>query len=48
MRFLESCHALKKHVGRQTCGENMVFCRGLTGQVATLEDFCPIAARRLL
>lgn len=38
----------KKHMGRQTCGENMVFCRGLTGQVATLEDFCPIAARRLL
>jgi vanillate O-demethylase monooxygenase subunit len=30
-----------KPLGRQICGEKMVFYRGLEGKVAALEDFCP-------
>lgn len=31
----------EKPLGRQICGERMVFFRGLDGAVAALEDFCP-------
>lgn len=30
-----------KPLGRQICGEKMVFYRGAEGRVAALEDFCP-------
>ncbi len=30
-----------KPLGRQVCGEKIVFFRGAGGQVAALEDFCP-------
>ena len=30
-----------KPLGRQICGEKMVFYRGLEGRVAAVEDFCP-------
>ncbi|MDF3935964.1 aromatic ring-hydroxylating oxygenase subunit alpha [Pseudomonas citronellolis] len=30
-----------KPLGRQVCGEKMVFYRGAEGRVAALEDFCP-------
>jgi vanillate O-demethylase monooxygenase subunit len=30
-----------KPLGRQICGERMVFYRGANGRVAALEDFCP-------
>jgi vanillate O-demethylase monooxygenase subunit len=30
-----------KPLGRQVCGERIVFYRGAGGQVAALEDFCP-------
>ncbi len=31
----------KKPLGRQICGERMVFYRGANGKVSALEDFCP-------
>lgn len=31
----------KKPLGRQICGERMVFYRGAGGKVSALEDFCP-------
>ncbi len=31
----------EKPLGRQICGERMVFFRGPQGEVAALEDFCP-------
>ena len=31
----------EKPLGRQICGERMVFFRGAEGQVQALEDFCP-------
>ncbi|MCB5364508.1 aromatic ring-hydroxylating dioxygenase subunit alpha [Pusillimonas sp. CC-YST705] len=31
----------KKPLGRQICGERMVFFRGAAGQVSALDDFCP-------
>ena len=31
----------EKPLGRQVCGERMVFYRGAQGVVAALEDFCP-------
>ncbi|KUM44462.1 aromatic ring-hydroxylating dioxygenase subunit alpha [Pseudomonas sp. EpS/L25] len=30
-----------KPLGRQICGEPLVFCRDANGQVVALEDFCP-------
>ena len=30
-----------KPLGRQICGEKMVFYRGPEGKVAAVEDFCP-------
>lgn len=35
-----------KPLGRQICGEKMVFYRGHEGKVAAVEDFAPIAAPR--
>ncbi|MFC6673313.1 Rieske 2Fe-2S domain-containing protein [Marinobacterium aestuariivivens] len=32
---------VEKPLGRQICGEKMVFYRGPEGQVAAVEDFCP-------
>lgn len=31
----------QKPLGRQICGEKMVFYRGLEGAVVAVEDFCP-------
>ena len=36
-----------KPLGRQICGEHIVFYRGADGQVAALEDFCPHRGARL-
>jgi len=36
-----------KPLGRQICGEHIVFYRGQDGQVAALEDFCPHRGARL-
>ncbi|MET0857828.1 MAG: Rieske 2Fe-2S domain-containing protein, partial [Telluria sp.] len=30
-----------KPLGRQVCGEKIVFSRGAEGKVAAVEDFCP-------
>ena len=30
-----------KPLGRQICGERMVFYRALEGRIAAVEDFCP-------
>ncbi len=37
----------EKPLGRQICGEHIVFYRGQDGQVAALEDFCPHRGARL-
>ncbi len=37
----------EKPLGRQICGEHIVFYRGADGQVAALEDFCPHRGARL-
>lgn len=31
----------EKPLGRQICGEKIVFYRGAEGKVAAVEDFCP-------
>ena len=36
-----------KPLGRQICGEKIVFFRGADGKVAALEDFCPHRGARL-
>ena len=36
-----------KPLGRQICGEQIVFYRGADGQVAALEDFCPHRGARM-
>ncbi|WP_326544288.1 aromatic ring-hydroxylating dioxygenase subunit alpha [Pseudorhodoferax sp.] len=36
-----------KPLGRQICGDHIVFYRGADGQVAALEDFCPHRGARL-
>ena len=36
-----------KPLGRQICGELIVFYRGVDGQVAALEDFCPHRGAKL-
>jgi len=37
----------EKPLGRQICGEQIVFYRGADGKVAALEDFCPHRGARL-